>query len=49
LLALLQIFPIKTLANPKYKMEGTQGMNLTHVHSDHIQAATRIFQRCTPG
>jgi glyoxylase-like metal-dependent hydrolase (beta-lactamase superfamily II) len=32
-----------------HKMENIQGIILTHVHPDHIQAANEIIQRCIPG
>ena len=37
------------IANSRYKMENIQGIILTRVHPDHIQAANEIFQRCIPG
>jgi glyoxylase-like metal-dependent hydrolase (beta-lactamase superfamily II) len=37
------------IANSRYKMDNIQGIILTHIHPDHIQAANEIFQRCIPG
>ena len=37
------------IANSRYKMENIQGIILTRVHPDHIQAAYKIFQICIPG
>ena len=37
------------IANSGYKMEDIQGIILTHVYPDYIQAANEIFQRCIPG
>ena len=41
---------VKTyIANSRYKMENIQGIILTHVHPDHLQATNEIFHRCIPG
>ena len=45
-----QLPKLKTyIANSGFKMENIQGIILTHVNPDHIQASDEIFQRCIPG